>query len=90
MRINASSITMLLAPSQISHLEATLPSASPSPFIPFDPSAIPTVEPTILDPQTMILPLYDLLLHATPSSYARLFDQVSYGDPIKKNDKSTT
>jgi hypothetical protein len=46
--------------------------------------------PTIPDPQTVILPPYDPLLHVTPSSYARLFDQVSYGDPIKKIDESTT
>jgi hypothetical protein len=38
----------------------------------------------------VILSPYDPLIHATPSSYARLFDQVSYGDPIKKIDESTT
>jgi hypothetical protein len=70
MQINALSLTMLIAQSQISHLDPNLPSASGAPFVPFDPSAISPMGPTIPDPQTVILPPYDPLLHVTPSSYA--------------------
>jgi hypothetical protein len=38
----------------------------------------------------MIIPQYDPLVHSTPSSHARLFDQVGYGDSPTTIDESTT
>jgi hypothetical protein len=37
-----------------------------------------------------VIPPYDPGLHPTPSSYARLFDEVGYGDSPTTIDESTT
>jgi hypothetical protein len=90
MRFPAPSITLLMAPSQISHLETThLVAPTAPPFTPFDPNLITPV-PCPRSPSIAVIPLYDPLVHSTPPTYARLFDQVGYGDSPKTIDESTT
>jgi hypothetical protein len=53
----------------------------------------PVAQTQILDPLddgVTVLPPYDPEVHSTPSSYARLFDEVGYGDFHKKIVEKTT
>jgi hypothetical protein len=89
MRFPAPSITLLMAPSQISHLEPPHLFAHSTPFTPFDPTLISPVS-SPCSPSTTVIPPYDPHVHSTPSAYAHLFDQVGYEDSPKTIDESTT
>jgi hypothetical protein len=88
MRLPPASIPLLMQPSSPSHLDPPQ-ITSPNIFLPFNPNLrtagrSPTTQPDVA------IPLYDPSIHSTQSSYARLFDKVSYGDSPKTIDKSTT
>jgi hypothetical protein len=74
---------------QISHLEPPHLVQPPGTFLPFDPSIFTPIPGSTTQP-TAVIPQYDPLIHATPSSYARLFDEVGYGDSPSTIDESTT
>jgi hypothetical protein len=88
MRLPAPSITLLMAP-RTSHLEPPHLRAHAAPFTPFDPTQVTPVSRPSLSSHTVIPP-FDPLVHSTPSSHARLFDQVGYGDTPTAIDDSTT
>jgi hypothetical protein len=88
MRLPPPSIPLLMALPSISHLEPPH-LTPPNLFLPFDPTLVtPTRGPTIQS--ELVISQYDPLIHSNPSSYARLFDEVSYGDSPTTIDESTT
>jgi hypothetical protein len=64
---------------QISHLEPPHLVPPTNLFLPFNPTILTPTTGSNNQPE-VVIPQYNLLIHSTPSSYARLFDEVSYGD----------
>jgi hypothetical protein len=77
-----------MALSPIRHLEPPHLIRPPGTFLPFDPSLPTPATVSNIQPE-VVIPRYDPLLHSTPSSYARLFDEVSYGDTPTTIDEAT-
>jgi hypothetical protein len=88
MHLPPPSIPLLMAIPSISHLEPPH-LASPNLFLPFDPTLVTPTRVPAIQPE-LVIPQYDLLIYSTPSSYARLFDEVSYGHSPTTIDESTT
>jgi hypothetical protein len=78
-----------MASPPISHVEPPHLVRRPGTFLPLDPSILTPIPASTSQP-TAVIPPYDPLIHATPSSYARLFDEVGYGDSPLTIDESTT
>jgi hypothetical protein len=60
-----------------------------NPLIPIDPTG-PRPTPATPAQHEILIPQYDPSVHSTPSSHARLFDEVGYGDAPTNIDESTT
>jgi hypothetical protein len=89
MRLPAPSISLLMALPPIYHLEPPHLIRPPGTFLPFNPSLLTPTTGSNHQPE-VVIPQYDPLLHSTPSSYARLFNEVSYGDNPTTIDETTT
>jgi hypothetical protein len=89
MRFPAPSIPLLMALPQIYHLEPPHLIHPHGTFLPFNPTLLtPTTGPN--NQPEVVIPQYGPLLHSTPSSSARLFNGVRYGDAPKSIDESST
>jgi hypothetical protein len=88
MRLPAPSIQLLMAPFPL-NLEPPHLRPPPAPFIPFANHFTATPLDRQI-PRVSVIPPYDPQIHTTQSSYARLFDEVGYGDAPKIIDESTT
>jgi hypothetical protein len=88
MRLPAPSIQLLMAPFA-TQLEPPHLRPTPTPFLPFD-TTIHTIPPALQNPPVTVIPPYDPLIHSTPSAYARLFNEVGYGDSPTTIDETTT
>jgi hypothetical protein len=88
MRLPDPSTTMLMAPPPMPPPDPPRPVAPTEQFTPFDPT-ITTPVSCPRTPSVAVSPHYDPQVHPTRSSYARLFNQVGYGDSSKTIDEST-
>jgi hypothetical protein len=89
MRLPAPSLSLLMSLPQIYHLEPPHLIRPPGTFLPFNSSRLTPTTDSNHQPE-VVIPQYDPLLHSTPSSYARLFNEVSYGDNPTTIDETTT
>jgi hypothetical protein len=89
MRLPDPSTPLLMALPQIYHLEPPHLVRPPGTFLPFNTTLITPITGSNSQP-AVVIPQYDPLIHSSPSAYARLFDEVGYGDSPTTIDESTT
>jgi hypothetical protein len=83
MRLTVPALSFLLEPSQMTPLEPILPLA-------LLPGVPPPWTRRRRDPSALRLPSANTTLPSNPSAYARIFDEVTYGDEPKQIDETTT